>query len=344
MKQHVIYVQWTNNFGGLEKITCDYERYITKYSPKVLILKYNINGIKYKNEIRFRIKKPTIFLYLLYIQKVWKFRNSIFHLNNATLKILLATYIAGGRKIVYHFHGTRFPSDIFQRVVWKFFHKKINIIGNSNYVNTLINNKLKISEKLYLIPNLIDIEHFKFHTRQKHHPFIITYAGRFTVGKNIDKIIQIAKILQGVDNNITFKLYGEGPEKDEIKRLVELYNLHDSVNIYGFSENIFEVYKESNLFLFLSSHESFGNVVAEAIFSGTPVLCLKIPALEDLIKDNSFFVNTLDTKIIAKEILRFINDYDEVNLRLANVHDSLKKYLDNNSIIKRLESLYKTLL
>lgn len=340
MNNKLIYVQWTNNFGGLERITADYERLFDKSNPIVLALKYKAENIQYKSSIKLN-QKSIIILYLQYMMFVIKNRSAIFHLQAPGTLILLLTYFFGCRKIVYHFHGTMFSHYFFEKLIWKFLSKKIKIIANSNHTKDMITGKLEIEKNISVIPNFINTNYYRFSKRNPVIPkFLITYAGRFTKGKNIDMIVETAKCLLKFDQNIEVKLFGDGPEKHKVKSLIEKYDLKEKVKIPGFTNEMTSVYKNAHLFLFLSSHESFGNVVAEAVLSGTPILCYKIPALYEMINDDLFFINYLDPEEIADKILFMKNNYRLINDRLQIVYCKLLKYLDNSSITENLQSIY----
>jgi len=340
--KHLIFVQWTNNFGGLEKLTQTIQAKITDFNLQVLVLMHNKNGIVYNNELKLNAEYPITKLYFSYFNKVRSYKTSIFHLNNAGTKILFATYLAGAKKIVYHFHGTKFSNGLFDQLVWKILGNKVNVIANSTFLKTLIEQKLNL-KNIHLIPNIIDTSKFKFAERKLSSPFIITYAGRFTKGKNINVILKVAKILSPDSDDIQFRLYGDGPEKNNIKNAVEKMNLSSTVKLYDFVEDIQEVYHNSHLFLFLSGYESFGNVVAEAILSGTPVLCYKIPALLDIVKQEYFFTQTLDPEEIALKIKQMKSNYGFTIDELKKNYKTLLEYVDNDRIINQFKEIYNKL-
>lgn len=340
MNNNLIFVQWTNNFGGLEKVTADYEKIFSSYNPIVAPLKSKEDGIHYKNHFKFKSKSRLSLLWQ-YFNFVSQNRNAVFHLQYPGSRILLLTYLAGARKIIFHFHGTKFSSNRFDKFVWGMLKNKITIIANSNHTKEVISARLGISENVKIIPNYINSAYFSFSEKKSTSgKFIITYAGRFTKGKNLDAIIETARCLFEKYRNIEIRLYGDGPEKASIEELINSYELKGKVLLPGFTNNLHSVYKNSHLFLFLSSYESFGNVVAEAVLSGTPVLCNSIPSLNELINDDLFFVNNLIPEDIADKILFMKNNYELINIRLKTVYSRLVKYLDNCAITDNLQSIY----
>lgn len=343
LKDELVFVQWTNNYGGIEKITAFYENELKDFFTKVYVLQKKQEGIKYQAEVS-SLSKSNIFLtYLAYFFFVLRNKEAIFHLQYAGTKILVVTYLAGARKIVYHFHGTKFSSNRIEKIIWTYLSSKIHIIANSTYIKFLIEDRFKIFNNVSLIPNLIDLEKFKFINKSVNSKFIITFAGRFTKGKNVDKIVKTAKILKNRKDLIEFRLYGDGIVKKDIQSMIIKEKLDDFVKLFGFTNDIVKVYNEANIFLFLSEYESFGNVVAEAMLTGTPVLCYRIPALEDLIKDDYFFVNSFEPDNIKSKILMIIKNYNIALEKVQIENKFLRNYLDKSKITKSLKTIYSTL-
>ncbi|OGU60704.1 MAG: hypothetical protein A3K31_00140 [Ignavibacteria bacterium RIFOXYA12_FULL_35_25] len=344
MIHNLIFIQWTNNFGGLEKISQLYEGKFHYYNPLVVILQYNKSGLNYKNFYAFYENSKPLFIYS-YLLFVRKNRKSIFHIQYAGTTILLLTFLAGARKIIFHFHGTKFPNNYFNKLIWKQFKNKVIIIANSLHTKKIIKDRLKINTNISIIPNLIDLHEFKFIERVYNNGerFTVTFAGRFDKGKNIDLILATAKTLIHYDDEIEFLLVGDGPEKGNIERQIKENQLESVVKILPFTKEILEIYYRSHLFIFTSLYESFGNVVAEAVLTGLPILCYKIPALTELINDDFFFIENQDPNFVAEKIIEFKKNYMLVNQRLKKVFSYLSEYLNNEIIVDKLDSIYKGL-
>ena len=61
MSNKLIFVQWSNGFGGLEKITQLYEEIFKQYNPIVAVLRFEKNGLQYKNRFKFRNSDKIFF-------------------------------------------------------------------------------------------------------------------------------------------------------------------------------------------------------------------------------------------------------------------------------------------
>ncbi|MBK9282713.1 MAG: glycosyltransferase [Sphingobacteriaceae bacterium] len=343
MKNNLIFVQWDAYYGGLEKISQLYEKIFTSYNPLVAILRQTKSGFKYNNSYVFKEKNKLSFIFN-YFRFVKNKKDSIFHIQYAGSTILLVTFLAGARKILFHFHGTKFSNKILNKLIWKLLEKKVVIIANSLHTKEVIKKKLNLQNQITVIPNLIDTKALKYIDRvyKKGDKFTVLYTGRFDKGKNIDLIVEVAKTLN-YDNEIGFLLVGDGPEKETINRKINENNLGSAVKILMYTDEIMKFYYSSNLFIFTSLHESFGNVIAEAILTGLPVLSNKLPALTEFVNDDFFFFDKQDPKLIAVKIKEIKYNYPMATMRLNKVNTNLRAYLDNEKIVSTLSSLYNNL-
>lgn len=340
----IIYVQWDSYYGGIERITQSFEQIFASYNPLVVILRPTKQGIDYENCYVFTQNNRLLFI-LNYFIFVRKRRKSIFHIQYTNSQILLVTFLAGARKIIYHFHGTKFTNNFFDIMIWRWLNKKVIPIANSMHTQSIILNKLQLKSDIKIIPNLIGIKNIDYVERiyNPNETFVITYAGRFDKGKNINLIVETAKVFYSKKNKAQFNLVGDGPEKENIQKLIKAYNLESKIKIIPYTNEILKIYYDSNLFLFTSLHESFGNVVAEAVLTGLPVLANNLPAVRELIKDDLFFFERADAQIIADKINYIMNEYQTVTSRLRKVNDRLRDYLDNDKIISSIDFLYRSL-
>ena len=100
-------------------------------------------------------------------------------------------------------------------------------------------------------------------------------AGRHTREKSQDRIIRIfARHVAPVERDATLTLLGEGPDTDYYKRVASEEGVADRVFFPGevpFTR-MADFYAYSDLFVHASLSETYGNVMGEALWCGTPTV------------------------------------------------------------------------
>jgi glycosyltransferase involved in cell wall biosynthesis len=139
---------------------------------------------------------------------------------------------------------------------------------------------------------------------------IITYCGSWIERKGVESIkTVIPKILQEFPDYI-FRIIGVGNGFDvtahfprNILERIEIYPLVDS------KERMIELYSESSIFLFPSFFESFGLVIAEAMFCGCAVITGPTGFAADILdKEEAIVLGTPDADNVHKAITTLISD------------------------------------
>jgi len=137
------------------------------------------------------------------------------------------------------------------------------------------------------------------------------FLGRFHHQKGIPEMIAIWKRV--VDAFPLAKLviagWGDRYWVDLIKRLIAQHNLQNNISMPGFLDNQekFRLLKASKVFLFPSTYESWGIVVAEAMACGLPVVAFSIPAMRKF-NQGATLIDPDGLDLFAGEIIRLLED------------------------------------
>lgn len=100
--------------------------------------------------------------------------------------------------------------------------------------------------------------------------YILSYAGRLAPEKNVSFLLDIARNLpQQIRDRVHWLIVGDGPIREQLEKEAPA-NMTFTGYLNG--EQLAEVYSASDLFVFPSATETFGNVVLESLASGTPVI------------------------------------------------------------------------
>jgi len=106
---------------------------------------------------------------------------------------------------------------------------------------------------------------------------LMIYVGRLAPEKRIDLLVEAAKV-----DGVALTIIGDGVAREELEE-----KFGDSAHFAGymFGDELAAAYASADLFTFTGTHETFGQVVMEAMGSGLPVLVPNSGGVVDLVLD-----------------------------------------------------------
>lgn len=136
----------------------------------------------------------------------------------------------------------------------------------------------------------------------------LLFVARFAHNKGIHILLQAIKELndEGWGNKLEFNLGGKGP-------LFEYYRSnynYSNVNYLGFvsDEQLMDLYKKSDLFVFPTLFEGMPTVVLEAMSFGLPIIVSNVGATAELVdKTNGFLIKKNSVIDFKNAIIDFYN-------------------------------------
>lgn len=106
---------------------------------------------------------------------------------------------------------------------------------------------------------------------------VMVAAGRLARQKDYPTLLRaFARLRETMSARLI--ILGEGPEREKLKRLIHELGVGDHVDLYGFVGNPYAWIARSDVFVLSSQWEGFGNVVAEALGLGVPVVTTDCPS------------------------------------------------------------------
>jgi glycosyltransferase involved in cell wall biosynthesis len=135
-------------------------------------------------------------------------------------------------------------------------------------------------------------------------------VGRIVHQKGIDLAMHALAGLK--DQEWEWRIAGDGPQMGALKRLASELGIEDRLQFLGWQsrEQLVDLYKWSNLFLFPSRHEGMPNAVLEAMASGLPVVATRISGSEELVVDGEtgFLIPSEDVKSLQSALRKLLID------------------------------------
>ena len=132
-------------------------------------------------------------------------------------------------------------------------------------------------------------------TINKKNKIKIVSIGSLTYQKGFDIAIKAINLCrQKVDK---YLIYGEGPEKSKLEKLIYELKLQEIVFIKGYKKDIDRINLNSDLALITSRWEGFGLVAIEFLSAGIPVIASSIDGLKEILYECNLDINKISRKI-----------------------------------------------
>lgn len=142
---------------------------------------------------------------------------------------------------------------------------------------------------LKVVSRGVDTHLFNFKRRDQHLRYswgadektkVLISVGRIAPEKNLDLILKTYEALQFMADQIKLVMVGDGPLKEQFQKR------YPGIIFPGMlsQTELAKYYASSDLFVFPSQTETFGNVTLEALASGIPVLAFDCAAAKDWVQ------------------------------------------------------------
>ncbi|HAL08892.1 MAG TPA: glycosyl transferase family 1 [Staphylococcus sp.] len=168
-------------------------------------------------------------------------------------------------------------------------------------------NEFKV-KNIYTISNFITI---KEEPQSYQSNKVVGHISRMVPTKRLDLLIEVAEQVVKQDKEIKFEIYGEGPQKNKIKQMIDDKNLNDNVQLLGYTNNPQKCLEDFKLVLSTSQYEGQGLSMIEAMLSKKPVIAFDIkygPSDFIINGENGFLIENHDIQAMADKILKVVSN------------------------------------
>jgi glycosyltransferase involved in cell wall biosynthesis len=186
---------------------------------------------------------------------------------------------------------------------------------------------------------------------------LIVFVGRLSFIKGLDLLVRAFAQLENQAHSTTSgrdargpSLVIAGPNDDdgcaaEVQRLVDEFQLGDRVTLTGplYAQEKLEAFVDADWVVLPSRYESFGNVAAEAVACGTPVLVTDQCGIAPLIDGRAGLVVPCDVDGLRNGLQRLLDDKSLLE-QLREGCDSVARSLSWNEPVETMERIYESLL
>ncbi len=285
---------------------------------------------------------------LCLILKLLNRRKPDFVLSHGYKPSLFAQFIGkvfGIRFIVIHHHQpyffdllrsrSHFKGTIHSRIAKMSYHSSFAIQAFSLEVIRALHEYGIPQTKVFINPigiNLTSLQGYATFSRQKPTTHNleknIISVSRLSWEKNLHLAIKAIVLANEMGERIQYSIYGGGPEKESLTQLIKDSKAEEFIHLKGFTNEVLSRIEAADLFLHTSLTESYGQVIFEALYLKTPILCSEVGIAIDLEKIHGTriqLISDYSTKGLANQIITMLNgDYTNQpfnEVEVASLHE-----------------------
>jgi len=179
--------------------------------------------------------------------------------------------------------------------------------------------KFKVGhDKVFVIPMGVDLQNRFFPPAIHANNGSLLFVGRLVEKKGLRYLIDALPLILKRHPEISLRVVGDGPEKDELKSKCVKLGISDHVHFLGAVKHdlLPTLYRESDVVVFPSviaddgDQEGFGLVLVEALGCECAVVVTDLPALRDIIIDGKtgLVVPQKNIQKIAEKVILLLDD------------------------------------
>ncbi len=218
-----------------------------------------------------------------------------------------------------------------ERLMW-FGAPRVEVLGSDIRCGKTLTSSNRHFKGVQLWPRGIDSKKFSPSFRSqtlrkqlgigKH--ILLLFVGRLVAEKDLADLVEATHKLRQKKYKFHLAFAGDGPYRSTLEK--ELPNDH----YFGFiqDQRLADLYASSDLFVFPSTTETFGNVILEAFASGLPVIGVKKGGSVDLIHHgfNGFLAEPHNSKNFADQIQTLLDDPKKMKKMSKKALETASRY------------------
>ncbi|MEE9378714.1 MAG: glycosyltransferase family 4 protein [Candidatus Lokiarchaeia archaeon] len=208
-----------------------------------------------------------------------------------------------------------------------------------------------IKEKyIKVIPNGINIKRFNpsnysIEIRKKYGNNILLYTGLMVQRKKVPVLLKAIPFVIEEIPDVHLLLAGEGQFLNKNIQLSESLGIQNNVSFLGFvnDRDLQKYYATSDIYVFPSALEGFGQVLLEAMASGTPVICANKRPMSEIIEDGGITFALNDPKDLSEKIIDLLTHREKLQNLGGNALKIARKY-EWSKIAKKYYQYFKEIV
>ncbi len=175
---------------------------------------------------------------------------------------------------------------------------------------------------------------------------VVSIVGILRKIKRHDLFLAAAEILREHDAGLRFVIAGDGPQKENIEKLIAEKKLGDCVVMAGHQSDVRPIFALSDVVVLCSDSEGVPQSVAQALAMARSVVATNVGGVGELVKngETGLLVAANDTRALAEGVKRFLNDAGFATKCGERGREQVRKNFSKDGMIEQTLELYERLL
>lgn len=331
---------------------------IQKVNPELISLGCTIHKLEFE---RSPLKKQNYVAYKKIKELIQYEQYDLVHTHTPTASacVRLACRKLNDVKVIYTAHGFHFFKGaplqnwlIYYPIEkWLSRHTEVLItINNEDYQRA---NRSFKARKVEYIPGIgLDLNKFskviinKFEKRRELDlpldAFVILSIGELNRNKNHEVII---KAISKLNNpNIYYIICGQGPLENHLRDLAKELGLDNQVKLVGYRQDIDEICKVTDIFVFPSKREGLGMAALEAMAAGLPIITSNIHGIVDYSTNGETGYTCKPTDVDSfAESIQILIDNEKLRNKMGQNNSKLVETFSMDNTQTKMHKIYQSL-
>ncbi len=169
--------------------------------------------------------------------------------------------------------------------------------------------------------------------------FVVVAMGRFVKRKGFAHLIRSIKNIEGA----YLWLLGDGPEREELVKLVEELGLQERVKLPGWKTDAYAYLAAADVFAITSLHEPLGNVCFEGWGAGKPTVAFRAegPSFVMTNEVDALMVDCADEVGLTNALTRLRDDYELREKLVKGGHATTRSRFSKEAITASYMKLFE---
>jgi glycosyltransferase involved in cell wall biosynthesis len=177
--------------------------------------------------------------------------------------------------------------------------------------------------------------------------FTFLIAGRLHPEKGYEQLFEAVRLLRGREaRSFCVLVAGRGPLLTHYEALVGSKGVSDRIRFLGFRSDLPDLMLASDLFILPSLAESFGLVLAEALFLGLPVIASRVGGIPEIVDDgiDGCLVPPGDPATLCKAMESFLLGQVHLPGQGEKAMEKVRRRFDFEKMLRAYEAVYERVL